>query len=179
MECPLCMKPTMKPANLLPDLSGSTCSECSGVWIARAGYDFWRVRQSASVSAASEPAEFTSADVHKAKTCPECRHLLLPYRVGHGLAFSIDYCGACGGVWFDRNEWIAITARNLHFNLHDIMTAHWQAEVRRTEVQQAIEQTYRHRLGDSYARASEIRDWLGTQPQKSIILAYLAGVKPA
>jgi len=104
--------------------------------------------------------------------------LLLPYRVGHGLSFSIDYCGACGGVWFDRSEWDAIKAKNLHGNLHDIVSAHWQSAVRRLEVQESIEQTYKRLLGANYGKASDLRAWLREQPQRSLILAYLSGLKP-
>ena len=109
---------------------------------------------------------------------PLCRHLLLPYRVGHGLSFSIDYCGACGGVWCDRHEWDAIKAKKLHGKLHDIVSDHWQSAVRRADVQDAIEQNYKRLLGVEYGKALELREWLRNQPQKSLILAYLSDTKP-
>ena len=116
-------------------------------------------------------------DTRVAKICPQCGHLLLPYRVGHGLAFSIDYCGACGGVWCDRNEWDAIKARNLHDNLHDIVSAHWQNAVRRADVDAAVEQTYRRVLGDAYDKAAEVREWLRNEPRRSTLLAYLSDAR--
>jgi hypothetical protein len=76
------------------------------------------------------------------------------------------------------NEWVAIKAKNLHDNLHDIVSAHWQNAVRQADVQDAIEQTYKRLLGPAYVKAQELRAWLRDQPQKSLILAYLAGVKP-
>jgi Zn-finger nucleic acid-binding protein len=178
MQCPLCKKNTMNSTELLPDLKGLTCNECFGVWLDRSKYDAWRAKQPRDLPETSTPAHLAVSETHKAKICPQCGHLLLPYRVGHGLAFSIDYCTACGGVWCERNEWDAIKAKNLHDNLHDIITQHWQAAIRQEEVQESIEQTYSRHLGTSYAKAQEIRTWLHGQSQKALILAYLADRKP-
>jgi Zn-finger nucleic acid-binding protein len=178
MQCPLCKKHTMAPADLVPGLTGKTCSECSGVWLDRAKYDAWRAKQAGDLPETNPPAQFAISDTRKAKICPQCGHLLLPYRVGHGLSFSIDYCGACGGVWCDRGEWDAIKAKNLHDNLHDIVSQHWQTAVRQSGVQESIEQTYARHLGANYAKAQEVRTWLRGQPQKALILAYLADTKP-
>lgn len=191
MQCPVCKKHMMNPVDLAPDLSGLGCGECAGVWIARTQYDRWRARQpgdlpeppaaaKGSVADTQKTVQVAVADTHKTKICPQCGHLLLPYRVGHGLSFSIDYCGACGGVWCDRSEWDAIMARNLHDNLHDIVSANWQASVRRSDVQEAIEQTYKRLLGADYGKASDLRVWLREQPQsqRSVILAFLSDNKP-
>ncbi len=177
MQCPICKKHTMNQSDLAPDLSGLACSACSGVWLNRAKYDAWRARHSGDLPETDAPAQLAVTDTHKAKICPECGHLLLPYRVGHRLSFAIDYCGACGGVWCDHGEWEALKATNLHDNLHDIVTRHWQAAVREASVQNVIEQTYARHLGATYAKAQEIKAWLRAQPQKSLILAYLADTK--
>jgi Zn-finger nucleic acid-binding protein len=178
MQCPLCKKHTMAATDLAPGLTGQTCSECSGVWLDRARYDAWRAKQPGDLPETNTPTQLAISDTHKAKICPQCGHLLLPYRVGHGLSFSIDYCGACGGVWCDRGEWDAIEAKNLHDNLHDIVSQHWQTAVRQSGVQESIEQTYARHLGASYAKAQEVRTWLRGQPQKALIMAYLADTKP-
>jgi len=178
MQCPLCKTHTMAPVDLAPDLTAMACSTCSGVWLDRAKYDAWRAKQPADLPETNTAVQVAVTDTHKAKICPQCGHLLLPYRVGHGLPFSIDYCGACGGVWCDRGEWNAIKAKNLHDNLHDIVSQHWQTAVRQTEVQEAIEQTYARQLGAAYMKVREFRAWLRGQPQKTLIAAYLADVKP-
>ena len=175
MQCPVCKKHTMNAVDLVPDLSGFACSECAGVWISRAAYVAWRAKQPNDFSENTTTAQVAVADTHKAKICVQCGHLLLPYRVGHGLAFSIDSCGACGGVWFDRGEWDAIKARNLHGNLQDIVSTHWQTAVRRADEQEAMEQNYKRLLGSDYEKAASLRDWLREQPQRSLILAYLSG----
>lgn len=177
MQCPLCKKDTMAVDRLAPDLEGQRCRQCSGVWLDRTHYDAWRTGQPADLPETETPLQLAVNDTRKAKICPQCGHLLLPYRVGHGLAFSIDYCGACGGVWCDGGEWEAIKAKNLHDNLHDIVSQRWQLSLRQSEVQASIEQTYARHLGASYAKATEIRNWLRDQPQKAILLAYLADTK--
>lgn len=178
MQCPLCKKNTMTYTDLLPNLSGLSCSACSGVWIGRSHYDTWRARQPSDLAENPAPVQIGVNETHKGKICPECAHLLLPYRVGHGLPFSIDYCGACGGVWLERNEWDAIKAKNLHDNLHEIVSAHWQNAVRQDDVQLAIEKTYIRLLGGSYDKAREMRAWLKDQAQRRLILAYLSDQKP-
>ena len=191
MQCPVCKKHMMNPVDLAPDLSGLGCSECAGVWIAGAEYDKWRARQpcelpeppmtaQGAVADTQKTAQVAVTDIRKTKICPQCGHLMLPYRVGHGLSFSIDYCGACGGVWCDRNEWDAIKARNLHNSLHDIVSTKWQTAVRRSDVQEAVEQNYKRLLGAAYDKAFDLRAWLREQPQpqRSVILAYLSDSKP-
>jgi Zn-finger nucleic acid-binding protein len=163
----------MADVDLAPGLAGLACSECSGVWLDRVKYDAWRARMPGDLPETDAPAQITVSDIQGAKICPKCGHLLLPYRVGHGLSFSIDYCCACGGVWCDRQEWEAIKAKNLHDNLHDIVSQHWQKAVRQEGMQATIEQTFSKHLGTSYSKAKEIKAWLREHPQKAVILAYL------
>lgn len=173
MNCPICKKHSMSEAELASGLMGLACGECSGVWVDRAKYDLWRAGKPGDLPETDTPAQITVSDIQGAKICPKCGHLLLPYRVGHGLSFSIDYCSACGGVWCDRHEWDAIKAKNLHDNLHDIVSQHWQKAVRQAGMQEAIEQTYARHLGESYAKAREFKAWLNGEPRKDLILAYL------
>jgi Zn-finger nucleic acid-binding protein len=179
MQCPLCKRHTLSPTELTPGLSSITCDECKGAWITRSNYEAWRARRPADTAETSTAAEFNVTDNHKAKLCPQCGRLLLPYRVGHGVSFSIDYCGACGGIWLDQNEWEAIKARNLHDNLHQIVTERWQTDVRQSAIQESIERAYERQLGGAYPKAQEIKAWLRGQPQKGLLLAYLADSQPA
>jgi len=178
MECPACKKRSLSVIELVPNLSGSICEKCKGTWISRNNYDAWRSKQKGDLPEISTLTEIAINEPLKPKLCPQCRHLLLPYRVGHWLSFSIDYCGTCGGIWFDQDEWPAIKAKNLHDNLHEIVSSHWQAAVRQEETQKLIEQTYKRLLGTTYDKAFETRDWLRKQSKKGLILAYLFDLKP-
>jgi Zn-finger nucleic acid-binding protein len=179
MQCPVCKKPSMGPVDLEPDLHASECSSCSGTWIARSSYDAWRSKNPVDLPENPVTATIGVADVPKAKICPLCGHLLLKYQVGHGLQLSIDYCTACGGIWLDKGEWKAIKAKNLHDNLHQIVSLQWQTDVRRKEVHESIEQAYVKHLGkEAYEKAKDTRAWLRQQSQKALILAYLAEKTP-
>ena len=46
--------------------------------------------------------------------------------------------------------------------------------MRRADVQEGLEQTYRRLLGPAYAKAAELRAWLREQPQRNLILTYLS-----
>jgi len=168
----------MTAVDLVSGLSGARCGECAGVWVGRGNYDSWRTKHPGDIPENPVPVQLAANEPHTSKVCPQCGHLLLPYRVGHGLPFSIDYCGACGGVWLDPNEWDAIKAKNLHDNLHQIVSSQWQADVRHAEVQKAIEEAHRLHLGATYDKAREVRSWLRTQPQRTLILAYLSDEAP-
>lgn len=175
MKCPLCKTQNMTSVDLASGLPGSCCDDCHGVWVPRDHYENWRISPRAEPVAATMPAEVVASN--KAKICPQCTRLMLPYRVGHGLAFAIDACSSCGGIWLDRNEWDALRAKELHDDLHEIISAQWQAAVRRAEVEEGIEKTYRRLLGPAYEKAHEFRTWLVTQPERQLILTYLSEVK--
>jgi Zn-finger nucleic acid-binding protein len=174
MQCPVCKKKTMDQVIIEQDLHVAKCMGCTGIWIARAQYEAWRSRHPADMPEWITQAELTAIDVPGAKLCPECGHVLLKYRVGHGLEFSIEYCGACGGIWLDQNEWTAIKAKNLHDKLHQVVSAKWQADIRKQKVQESIEQTYARLLGNDYDRAKDMKAWIAAQSNKSVILAYLS-----
>ena len=110
----------------------------------------------------------------KAKLCPECGRFLTRAKVGHGVGFHLDRCGACGGTWFDANEWEVLRARNLHDDVHFIFSAAWQAHVARREREEAHERLMAEKLGDAdWAEVKRIRAWLHGHPQRSQLYAAL------
>jgi hypothetical protein len=44
-------------------------------------------------------------DRGRVKLCPECGRILINYGVVRDLNFTLEQCGHCHGVWFDKNEW--------------------------------------------------------------------------
>ncbi|HEV2663566.1 MAG TPA: zf-TFIIB domain-containing protein, partial [Blastocatellia bacterium] len=109
-----------------------------------------------------------------AKLCPECNKILIKYSVGHGASFSLDQCGNCGGVWFDKDEWEALKARDLHEDVYVIFTAPWQDQVRSQESRRAEEELYRKKFGDEvFNEIQRMKAWIDAHPRKHEILAYL------
>jgi Zn-finger nucleic acid-binding protein len=123
-----------------------------------------------------EPDDLEVQESQRIKTCPECNHFLIRYRVGHGLDFSIDRCGACGGLWFDQNEWEILKLRNLHDDVHLIFSAAWQLRAaREEEVQRRRDRLLKQLGAEDFSEVERMHNWLRTHPRRSTILAYLAG----
>jgi Zn-finger nucleic acid-binding protein len=163
---------------LEPGLESLACPTCHGDWLPGLAYQRWRQAHGVDLPERELTTEEVEGlpvheDLH-GKLCPECGCLLLPYHVGHGLAFSLNYCGRCGGTWFEANEWAQMRAANLHDNLHQVFTQMWQAGVARAERAREHERNLRVRFGDAdFERAREVRTWLHGHPHRSAILAYL------
>lgn len=180
MKCPSCKSSSLDWLNLEPDLPARGCSSCEGAWIARISYDAWRAKQPGDAPAKPAHAEIDVTDVRHAKLCPQCSQLMQKYHVSHDLAFYLDYCPSCGGIWLDRNEWAALRAQNLHDNLHQMVSKQWQADIQRQSVKNTVEDMFRQRLGDAaYRKTTEFRTWLANHDKKSLILAYLSDLDPA
>ena len=85
-----------------------------------------------------------------------------------------DQCGNCGGVWFDKDEWEALKARDLHDDIYLIFTAPWQDQVRGQESRRSQEEIYRKKFGDEdFNEIQRMKAWIDGRPRKQEILAYL------
>lgn len=181
MNCPVCGLATMQVAEDDEELKTLHCTTCSGTWIPASQYWTWIERHGANqperpAHAVEEAEDLAVQETPQIKTCPECRHFLIRYRVGHGVPFSIDRCGACGGLWFDRNEWEILKARNLHDDVHFVFSAAWQLRAAREEELQRRDARLLRQIGEEdFAEVERMRNWLLHHPRRSAILAHLAG----
>lgn len=187
MICPVCKDVQLKEQELETNLSTARCDQCGGHWIRAIQYWEWRGGQAAEGEIAPgdipDPSEFQSEatdlevvveDHKEAKICPECCRILTRRPVGRGLDFTLDRCGTCGGLWFDKNEWQVLKKHGLHEEVHFIFSAAWQAQVAREDKTRAYEERLQHLLGtEEFNRASEVRQWLLAHPQRNSILSYL------
>lgn len=181
MNCPVCSMATLQTVETDEQLKSLKCTTCSGQWIPASQYWAWIERHGPN-QPERQPAEGDEAEAlevqetHKIKTCPECSHFLIRYRVGHGLNFSIDRCSACGGLWFDANEWDILKARNLHDDVPYIFSAAWQLRAAREEELKRRDARMLRQLGEEdFAEVERMKNWLAPHPRRSLILAYLAG----
>jgi Zn-finger nucleic acid-binding protein len=160
------------------NLMSRYCDKCGGNWIP--SFEYWKWREQhkdglpeTRVEQAVPPNPAPSGALI-VKLCPECNKILTQYRVGHGASFSIDKCGNCGGIWFDKNEWEALKARDLHDDIYLIFTAPWQDKVRSQESRRAQEALYRNNFGDEgFNEMQRVKAWIDGHPRKQEILAYL------
>ena len=118
-------------------------------------------------------------DFNKAKICPECKHILIKYKVDIEKKFYIEHCGTCSGVWFDLNKWELIIKYNLHINLYDIFTEHSQRRMREVETKKYFDKKYNLKFGRiEYEKLKDIKKWIDNNENKSEILGFLLKVDP-
>ncbi len=178
MNCPVCKTVQLKDDRLDTGMFVATCGDCGGHWLSQANY--WRWREVQRDTPAELPADAAArlqvADHTRAKLCPECGRFLVRHKVGHGLAFSIDHCSACGGAWFDRNELEALRSVNLHDDIHFIFTETWQAGVQSEEREKAYHQFLLAKFGEKdLAELKRIKAWIDSHPKSREVWAFLEG----
>ena len=176
MHCPVCKNYSLAADEPEEGLAAQSCSHCQGRWIA--SFQYWKWKDASGKSLPEKPAdpsgELPVQDNKKAKLCPECGHFLRQYPVGHAMAFGLDRCGNCGGVWFDQNEWETLKSRNLHDDVHKIFSQIWQSQVRNEEYQQAMTAFYLKKFGEAdYQKVLEIKEWIANHPHQAELRAFL------
>ena len=179
MKCPSCSSAPLQPLSLESHLKAAGCNNCQGHWLSAKNYWDW-LEQNGDRLPEKEPegSSLTSADTQKAKLCPQCQHIMLRYKVGHGLDFAVDQCGHCNGVWLAANEWDLLKQRNLHDEIHLIFSAAWQVQLRKEDAKAVLTDIYEEHFGNEYERIKQIKSWLNSHPEKTRILDYLTNLDP-
>lgn len=175
MQCPICASVALQETILDSNLSAHCCPQCDGLFISSANYWSWREQHGPDLPERPDP-DFMSLDaaVVRAKQCPLCRHILLPYKIALDIPFTVDHCGACNGMWFDKDEWNSLQRRQLHDNLHQMFAEPWQRRLRVAERRVRMDAIYRSKFGeDDYAEVRRVKAWLDAHPQRQALRAYL------
>jgi Zn-finger nucleic acid-binding protein len=177
MDCPVDQR-RLRRLEIEAHLPAFECGDCRGHWLRFGDYLAWRERQPGdrpeTTAATQLTPEVAEPRGSAPRRCPDCGHLLVRYRVGHGVAFALDRCGNCNGVWLDQAEWEALRARGLHDNVHQMFGSGWQYAVRTEDQQRRVVAQFERQLGSTdFARAEEFGAWLADHPRRSEILAYL------
>jgi Zn-finger nucleic acid-binding protein len=176
MKCPVCLTEPLLPGDPEANLRTLHCPQCSGQWLQSARYWEWREQHGENLPEipASEAEAPPVEESGKGKLCPECSAILVPYKVGHELGFSLDRCARCGGIWFEKNEWEALRVRNLHDDIHFIFSHAWQAAIAQREREQAREERLRRTFGEEdYAELVRVKAWLDAHPHSRAFYAFL------
>jgi Zn-finger nucleic acid-binding protein len=165
---------------LEPNLSSFNCANCDGDWIRGKEYWNWIERRGTKpAKGISEDENLSLAEPGVPIDCPECSFRMVKYLVGHGLDFTVDHCAGCKGLWLDRNEWKALRKRNLHDDLHAMLTSFWQAGAQRERRKKHLEQINLDRFGEEdYAEIKRIRHWLDSKTNREQLIAYLTDRDP-
>jgi Zn-finger nucleic acid-binding protein len=174
--CPVCREQTLTENQLEADLACLRCSKCNGSWVSVWQYDQWLSLQRENLPEKESDPTITlvSGETAGVRFCPGCNYLLIKYQIGHQVPFTLNRCGHCGGVWFDKNEWEILKSRNLHDDVHLVFSPTWQSAVRREEHKQAIDEILREQLGDDDLKEIQrIKAWLQRHPKSAELYAYL------
>ena len=180
--CPGCKEEGLSQYELEENLHSSRCGKCSGVWVSSSQYEQWLKHHGANLpeKPADESVKLESTETHGAKFCPECKYILLKYKVGHNVGFSLNRCGHCGGVWFDKNEWEIMKSRSLNDDVHLVFSEAWQSAVRAEEHKNAVDEILRKQIGDEDLKeVQRIKTWLQSHPKSSELYAYLLSGREA
>lgn len=180
MNCPACKVSGMKIVELEENLSAKACKKCGGYWIPYSNYQKWLDRYGDTLpeKSAADP-DLPVEDSQEAKLCPECGRILRKYKIGYDIKFHLEHCGNCHGIWFDKNEWEVLKSRNLHDQLHEFFTAAWQKKIRGEEFREKLEKIYSDKFGrEDYEKIKDIKEWIDSHEQRSIILAFLSEKDP-
>jgi Zn-finger nucleic acid-binding protein len=180
MKCPVCATTSLESLdpNALPQRL--VCGRCGGQWIK--AFQYWKWLKAHGENLPEKPPQegksLPVSDSTAAKLCPECGHFLRRSKVGHGIDFHVDRCTACGGIWFDKNEWEILESRNLHDDVHFIFSSAWQHGVVKEEQRQDYEKRVEAILGkEAFARVKEFKAWVESHPRHHTIKAFLAGLE--
>jgi Zn-finger nucleic acid-binding protein len=179
MNCPVCSNQSLLSTSLEPNLSNHQCTSCQGRWIEAAAYYQWLATlQTILPEKAGEQVALAALEEQRAKLCPRCRRIMLRYNVGHGLAFALDQCPACNGMWFDRDEWEALKKRNLHDEVNAIFTEAWQTAARKEAARTQLAALHQRKFGEKYDELLRMRAWLREHPQRDEVIAFLTDADP-
>ncbi|MDZ4835674.1 MAG: zf-TFIIB domain-containing protein [Candidatus Melainabacteria bacterium] len=174
-SCPVCREATLIKTELEADLSARQCTECGGTYISANDYDHWLSRSEENLPEKPDQGTISlvSGEAAGPRFCPDCKFVLIKYKIGHGTGFAINKCGNCGGMWLDQNEWQILKARNLHDDLHLVFSDAWQSGVRSEEHNTAMSEIFREHLGEDLEEITRVKNWLKSHPKSEALYAYL------
>jgi Zn-finger nucleic acid-binding protein len=120
--------------------------------------------------ATSEP------DDHDEKTglCPSGHGIMIRAKVDMDEPFYLEKCTACGGIWFDRGEWVKIAELNLAEDLQNIWTKSWQRRQSQEKSREQFLNLNQRILGEKiFAAIMKLSKELKAHPEKHRALALL------
>ncbi len=181
MNCPVCKYNSLEIIEIEPNLFSEVCGKCNGKWISSKNYHTWLESKNEILPEipADHDAQMTILQFELARLCPVDKRILIKYKIGHNIPFTIDRCGNCAGVWLDEDEWETLKSRNLHDELNIVFTDPWQEQVQREEMRKNLGRIYEEKFGaDEYQKIRDFKIWLDSHEKQGEILAYLKDPNP-
>lgn len=167
MNCPKC-----KTSELNKNAFNSPyfCKSCGGMWYADdSTADFGDIKvQHIDDKDASKDHD------HKTGMCPSGHGIMIRAKVDIDEPFYLEKCSACGGIWFDKGEWLRIAENNLADNLSMIWSKSWQRQQSIEKNRESFLQTNKTLLGESiFNTIIELSEKLKNHSEKDRAVALL------
>jgi Zn-finger nucleic acid-binding protein len=178
MKCPACTG-EMNYITLEHNLPARECTQCGGCWIRGKDYMIW-LKQHGPDLPEKRDAETNLPEVEMkhARICPDCKHILVGFRVLPNANLRVERCAHCHGLWLDKGEWEALAARNLHDNIFEFFTKPWQDHIQQEQSRAQLDGFYHQRFGEDYEKLKEIAAWLKDHPKRAMLVAFLQADDP-
>lgn len=119
MQCPKCLHHELTKQSYN---SPHICKACGGIWLhVEVGSDLAAI----SIEPMDPEADLNNHD-DKTGLCPAGHGIMIRAKVDIDEPFYLEKCTACGGIWFDKGEWLRIAESNLALSLSNIWSKSWQ-----------------------------------------------------
>ncbi len=180
MKCPVCKQDSLHLISLFEDLPANQCSNGHGIWVSSNQYLAW-VRMQEEPLPEKPVEEIIAPQLHTdtLKLCPESGHIMKRFKVFPNVAFYLDRCSHCNGIWFDSREWDVLVANNMQDKVNQFFTAPWQDKLRKKESHANMDKIYRDKLGaEDYGRIQDVRAWMKDNPRRAMLIAFLQADDP-
>lgn len=110
----------------------------------------------------------------KTGLCPAGHGIMIRARVALDQPFYLEKCTACGGIWFDKGEWLRIAEHNLADSLPAIWSKAWQRRQREEKDRESYLGLNKRLLGDSlFDAVMAVASQLKGHPERDRAMALL------
>lgn len=178
IACPACGG-ILKPSHLEQELPCRICNRCGGCWLRLQNYMQWVRKNGQEEPCADKGYEVGEADTKRTLLCPETKTIMLKFRVSKNTDHFLDLSPHVGAVWMDKSEWGLLKREGLAYQLNSIFSDVWQAKIREARAETVFEKNYERIFGNqTYMKLKQIREWLYSQENPHLLLAYLNAENP-
>ncbi len=172
MKCYRCNEAVLSPVRLADGLPAKCCSQCSGVLLDLLTYRAWKEDYVGAQPTAFNPSDVQDGD--SALQCRSCSKLMLRFRVAAEYSNYVDVCSTCDVAWLDGGEWELLEHLDAADKLTDIMSAPWQASLRRQQMASLTEADLQKNVGEEGIQTLKaFVDWYSALSDKSAVSRYL------
>ncbi|MBT9316175.1 zf-TFIIB domain-containing protein [Leptothoe spongobia] len=183
MLCPKHPQESLLTGQMVEGLKAHQCPTCNGSWVTAEDYQTWQLSHadpSRTINSLTVPI---NRDVdyqpsrydNRAGLCPNCGFYLVRERINlQKIAFFIERCPGCRGIWCDDGEWAVLDQLGLSAYVPVLFTDEWHSYVRNAEAEFRERTATAEKLGSEISeKLFELAKLLEEHPNGDFGVAYL------